>query len=462
VSDSDLIGAQREGSNHVIGVGQQPTSSGTDYVSMQNNEIVSTSQRDKRKKSKKKKKKKKKTHKAGPAAVSGALTSMDMDYSFAGANYMSKRRRVPILLLWVFIMGALGSADLSIILPSLYAYVDELGGSYVEYGLILAGYNLGQVVSTPLFALWADRRSMKEVLLVSAFLGLVGNAVYLGSNTHIHLLAVGRVIAGFGAANVLLAFSHLTKISARGPERESRITYYAWITRAVQIIAPAIGAIGKHVGERNVSKVTINQFTFPALVMVVLYSIASIGLIIYVAMNYNSPEDTDVLGDQDDVLRSVDVFNVHAVMLLCLLFICVVINWMFVTAVFPFSQEHFDWSLTESYLYFVYLGCVLCLFFVALKILAERMHRVYLMYAMLFMQLLGSLMLYKGSAYYQWQLFAAGALIAGGFCFASVLLPAEFAQMIGVKSDRLHFKMSWCMFHLFCFTHVTYYPPLVS
>lgn len=111
------------------------------------------------------------------------------------------------------------SADLSIIFPSLYAYMHELEHSYLFYGLLAAAFNMGQMVSTLFMGPFADNRSIKEVLLFSTACSFAGNLLYLLHGENDILLIVGRAIAGFGAGTVFVAYAHITRVSKRGPER---------------------------------------------------------------------------------------------------------------------------------------------------------------------------------------------------------------------------------------------------
>jgi hypothetical protein len=60
----------------------------------------------------------------------------------------------------LFMVGALASADLSIIFPSLYSYTASLSQSYLFYGMLAAAFNVGQMISTFFMGPWADNRSM--------------------------------------------------------------------------------------------------------------------------------------------------------------------------------------------------------------------------------------------------------------------------------------------------------------
>ena len=51
-------------------------------------------------------------------------------------------------------------------------------GTTSLYGWLMVAYSGAQVVGSPLFAMWADRRNVKEALLVSLGFLFVGNLVY--------------------------------------------------------------------------------------------------------------------------------------------------------------------------------------------------------------------------------------------------------------------------------------------
>ena len=147
-----------------------------------------------------------------------------------------------ILLVATFLSSALAAADQTMILPSLYAYLDEVAdGTYLEYGTIVAAFNVGQLFGAPLFSLWSDKGYLMESLIVCTILSIAGNVLYVLADDSANLMAAGRLIAGFGASIIISAYGQITKLSRRGPTRDHRISLFGWITHTMSVLAPGLG-----------------------------------------------------------------------------------------------------------------------------------------------------------------------------------------------------------------------------
>lgn len=78
-------------------------------------------------------------------------------------------------------------------------------------GIVVAGYSLGQLVTSPVLGIWSDRRPTREPLLVSLIVCVVANVGYcyasaLSSQGEYVVLAA-RVLVGASAGRVLFSFS---------------------------------------------------------------------------------------------------------------------------------------------------------------------------------------------------------------------------------------------------------------
>jgi hypothetical protein len=72
--------------------------------------------------------------------------------------------------LLMFAIASVGCIDFALFLPTLSSYVrTELGASTLYYAGIAVAFQVGQLVATPVFALWTDRRTIKEVYLFNFF-----------------------------------------------------------------------------------------------------------------------------------------------------------------------------------------------------------------------------------------------------------------------------------------------------
>ena len=71
-------------------------------------------------------------------------------------------------------------------------------------GWIVAAYSFGQLVASPFFGFWADKRPMREPLIVALLINVVFNVLYsycgaFKSGVSCWMLLVSRAMVGFGA-----------------------------------------------------------------------------------------------------------------------------------------------------------------------------------------------------------------------------------------------------------------------
>ena len=104
--------------------------------------------------------------------------------------------RLSAEILLIFAIIAFASVDMTIAIPSLFPYIDELGGSSLTYGVAGAATNAAQIVSLPFFGWLADRASKRLVLLIGHVLMALGGLLYGAAASLPHgAPAVGAVIA---------------------------------------------------------------------------------------------------------------------------------------------------------------------------------------------------------------------------------------------------------------------------
>ena len=66
-------------------------------------------------------------------------------------------------------------------MPSLWLYLKQLDPEVPElfFGVCLGAFNASQMLFSPLFGYWLDRRPMKEVVVFCLAVGIIGNSVYV-------------------------------------------------------------------------------------------------------------------------------------------------------------------------------------------------------------------------------------------------------------------------------------------
>jgi len=156
------------------------------------------------------------------------------------ADATSKRSAFAILFTTVF----LDFLGFTIVLPYLFFYAQSLGGTPLEYGLLVTSYAIAQFAFTPLLGRFSDRYGRRRILLVS----LLGSGIsyfVFGIGGSILLLFVARFVGGAMGATVPVAQAYVADITG-GERKEERLRYMGLLSAAFGlgfIIGPAVGGI---------------------------------------------------------------------------------------------------------------------------------------------------------------------------------------------------------------------------
>ncbi|MDB9515204.1 MFS transporter [Kamptonema animale CS-326] len=147
-----------------------------------------------------------------------------------------RRRSLQML----FIAGLLFWCSLGSLLPTLPLYVQYVGGTNQQIGLVMGAFAIGLLLSRPWLGPMADTRGRKLVLLVGALVAELAPMGYLFV-TSIPLLLVIRAFHGISIAAFSTGYSALvTDLSPEG-RRGELIGYMSLITPVGIAIGPAMG-----------------------------------------------------------------------------------------------------------------------------------------------------------------------------------------------------------------------------
>eukprot|EP00466_Bigelowiella_natans_P001170 jgi/Bigna1/89058/estExt_fgenesh1_pg.C_430029 len=127
-------------------------------------------------------------------------------------SYGPPRMVFALLLGSTFAMGV----EYAILMPTVWRYVQNNGGSKAFLGFILSGFSLTRTLAFVLVGYWSDKRPMKEPFVFSFLIGAVGNMLYglAGGLNSLPVMLVGRLIAGVGAASTTLNQSYIARTSS--------------------------------------------------------------------------------------------------------------------------------------------------------------------------------------------------------------------------------------------------------
>eukprot|EP00937_MAST-01D_sp_MAST-1D-sp2_P005103 g5103.t1 len=138
-----------------------------------------------------------------------------------------KERYPPIpraALAMVFCTSFAASIQYSMLMPTVWEYVQRCGGTRLILGVVLSSFSFTQTICFPVFGRWSDVRPMRYPFCASFVLGVIGNTIYGLADTFGHSIGVmlaGRLVAGCGAANTGLVASYIAR--AAPPESRTRL-----------------------------------------------------------------------------------------------------------------------------------------------------------------------------------------------------------------------------------------------
>ncbi len=224
----------------------------------------------------------------------------------------------PILILGF--VGFVTSFGAHIVAVNLPFYADQVGIGVAMIGLLIAAYDLAEIIAKPIFGALADRRGMTQTMRVGIAVFVVASLAYLLVDPR--LLLVIRFLQGAGAAAlsaVSLALVGTYAVAHRG----RAYGIYNAIKGAGYVISPIIG--GAIVWKSNFAGIFL--------------AAAGVGgLAFALSLLLPKPASTprEVLDDDDDDLSFTGLLAVFRQPILWPWYLVTVVNMFFVGILFGF------------------------------------------------------------------------------------------------------------------------------
>ncbi|MEH2162411.1 MAG: MFS transporter [Nostoc sp.] len=143
-------------------------------------------------------------------------------------------------LLVLFTAGLLFWSSLSSLLPTLPLYIDDVGASKQEIGIVMGSFAIGLLLSRPTLGRLADKRDRKIVLLIGTIVAAIAPFGYLATQS-IGLLILVRIFHGISVAAFTTGYSALIADLAPAETRGEIIGYMTLATPLGLAIGPALG-----------------------------------------------------------------------------------------------------------------------------------------------------------------------------------------------------------------------------
>jgi MFS family permease len=143
-------------------------------------------------------------------------------------------------LLVLFTAGLLFWSSLSALLPTLPLYIDNVGASKQEIGIVMGSFAIGLLLSRPMLGRIADKRGRKIVLLIGTIVAAIAPFGYLATQS-LGLLILVRIFHGISVAAFTTGYSALVADLAPTETRGEIIGYMTLATPLGLAIGPALG-----------------------------------------------------------------------------------------------------------------------------------------------------------------------------------------------------------------------------
>ncbi|XP_055358390.1 major facilitator superfamily domain-containing protein 8 isoform X2 [Betta splendens] len=301
----------------------------------------------------------------------------------------SRWRSIRVMYFTMF----LSSVGFTIVITSIWPYLQKIDESADAsfLGWVVAAYSLGQMVASPIFGLWSNKRPRREPLVCSIFINLAANIyyayVYLPKTNNKYHMLISRVFVGFGAGNVAVVRSYVAGATSL-KERTGAMANMSACQALGFILGPALQAGLSFIGEQGVTvkfiQLQLNMYTAPA-ILAAAFGLINILLVVLVlrehhiddngrlirSINYTSDDSFDASEEAEESIDHAAVLTSNV-----LFFIVMFIFAVFETIATPLSMDMFAWTRKEAVLY---NGIIICcigfesiLVFLVVKVASKR------------------------------------------------------------------------------------------
>jgi MFS family permease len=143
-------------------------------------------------------------------------------------------------LLFLFTAGLLFWSSMASLLPTLPLYIEDVGASKQQIGIVMGSFAIGLLVCRPYLGRMADERGRKLVLIIGVLAALIAPLGYAVVKS-IPLLMALRAFHGISIAAFTTAYSALVTDIAPADKRGEIIGYMSLVNPVGMAIGPALG-----------------------------------------------------------------------------------------------------------------------------------------------------------------------------------------------------------------------------
>jgi len=266
--------------------------------------------------------------------------------------------------------------EYAILMPTVWEYVQTLGGDKFALGVVLSSFSIARVFIFFVIGSWMDLRGFREPYLFSFVCGILGSFLYgfAGFAKALWVLVLARIILGSGAANASLNEAFISKVYS-GAERTKHLVLFDG-TQILGIVAgPGLNLLFKGI-RFQCGFLEFNELTAPGYFMTLMSMISFALVFLFV----EEPEDYERLSQKDTMKeqlvsisessqqtetpqRFISVFfsvlcRNAAVLVILIKFTIGLTVTVLETGLTPITKTEFHWGSFENSLAFAALGGV--------------------------------------------------------------------------------------------------------
>ena len=170
----------------------------------------------------------------------------------------------------VIFIGFVSQVEYAVIMPSMWQYVESLGGSHLFFGFAMASFSACRMVFLPLLGRLADKTNMRVVFVGSLLVGAAGSVLYAlaGWSKQLSLIIIGRLVCGAGAANMSVEMLYIVRVTTLRSRTRGMLLQNA-VSLLGLVLGPAFNVGLSHLNYRW-SFIELTELTSPGYFILLL------------------------------------------------------------------------------------------------------------------------------------------------------------------------------------------------
>jgi len=189
----------------------------------------------------------------------------------------------------IFVVSFFFSVEYSILMPTVWEYLRDMGQTKIFLGLTLGAFTLSQIVCMPFLGFLNDRMGFRKLFVISYCCGLIGNCMYgaAGKLNSPLICLFGRLICGVGASANVLNISYLSQ-TTRPEDMNQTMGLFMGCRLLGNVIGPALNAVIDRIDFTLFGVIEVNKLTSAGYLM----AIPNFILMLVFATCFKDPPET--------------------------------------------------------------------------------------------------------------------------------------------------------------------------